>query len=149
MCKENRVRHKFRCLIRRIAEHHSLIASADRLDLGIIHLGLSRLKRLVNAHRNVGRLLVQRNHHGAGIAVKADLGTVVADLGHCLSYNTGNVEVCLCRNLTRYQYKACAACRLAGNTAHRILLHAGIQNRVGNRVADLVGMSFGHRFRSK
>ena len=53
----DRQRHELGRLVRRIAKHHALIARAD--GVGDIGLTFLRLKRLVNAECDVGRLLIK------------------------------------------------------------------------------------------
>ncbi len=140
--QRNRVRHVLRRLVRRIAEHHTLVAGAG---IQIVpHLAFLGLEGLVHAHGNVGRLLVKGYHDRAGIAVKAGLRIVVADFVHGLPHDGGNVELCLRRDLTGHKDEACAGCGLAGYAAHGILLHAGVEDGVRNGIADLVGMAFRH-----
>ncbi len=61
----------------------------------------------------------------------------------------GNRRSSWCSNLTCYKHKSCTACCLTCYTAHRILFHARIQNRVGNCIADFVRVSFCDGLRCK
>ena len=149
MRKGDRVRHIFFCLVCRITEHHALVTCADRFQLLVGHLVFLCFQRLVNAHRDVGGLLVDRNHNRAGIAVKAVLGLVVADFLYGVAHDFRDVHIRVGRDLACHKHKAGAACRLACHAAHRILCHQRIQDRVGNSVAHFVGMPFRYRFRSK
>ena len=149
VCKRDRIRHQLRSLVCRIAKHHTLVSGTDRLDLLITHLAFPRLQRFVNTHGNVRRLLVQCYHYRTGIAVKTDLGGSIPDLIHGLSHNACNIQVCLGGDLTGHQNKSGAARCLTGHAAHRILLHACIQNRIRHCITELIGMSFGYRFGSK
>ena len=74
---------------------------------------------------------------------------VVTDLVDCLSHDRRNIQLCLCGNLSGYQYKSGTACRLTSHTAHWILCHARIQNRIRNCIADFVRMSFCDGLRCK
>ncbi len=147
--KGNRIRHIFFRLIGRVTEHHTLIPCANRLQLLIRHRRFSRFQRLVHAHCNIGRLLVDGNHDGAGIAVKSILRFVIADFLYGVPYNLGNIHICGGCNLTGHQYKTGAACSLARHAAHGVLHHKRIQNGIGDGVAHLVGMSFRYGFRRK
>ena len=57
-------RHELRRLVAGVAEHHALVAGAARVD----------------ALADVGRLLVDRDQHAAGVAVEAHLAVGVADV---------------------------------------------------------------------
>jgi hypothetical protein len=57
--------------------------------------------------------------------------------------------MCLCGDLAGHKDKAGAGRSLAGDSAHRILRDAGIQDGIGDGIADLVGMSLGDRLRCK
>ena len=147
VCEIDGIRHVFRRLVGGIAEHHALIAGADRLDLRIGHLVLSRLKGLVHAHRDIRRLLIQRDKDRAGVRIEAFAGIVIADLPDRIADNLLIIYNSLGRDLAGHQDKTCAGSSLACHTAHGILCHAGIQNRIGYSIADFVGMSFCHRLR--
>ena len=147
VCEVDGIRHVFRRLVGGIAEHHALIAGADCLDLLIGHLILSRLERLVHAHRDIRRLLIQRDKDSAGICIKSLAGIVVADLPDRIADNLLIIHNSLGRDLAGHQDKTRAGSGLAGHTAHGILCHAGIQNRIGHSITDFVGMSLCHRLR--
>ena len=149
MCQRNSIRHVLLGFVGRITEHHALIARADGLQLLVGHLVLSGFQRLIYAHGDVRRLFVQCNKDGTGVRIKPFFRRVVADLPDGISDHLLVIDIRLGRNLSGHHDKAGAGCRLAGDTAHRILCHAGIQNRIGDIVADLVGMSFCYRLGCK
>ena len=73
----DRHRHEVVGVVARVTEHHSLVA---RADLVVDVAGAGRLlERLVDTHRDVGRLLVDRHDDAAGPAVDAVRGVGVAD----------------------------------------------------------------------
>src|SRR5438128_1664070 len=73
----DRHRHQVVRLVACVSEHHSLVAGANLVvDVADAVLDLARL---VDAHRDVGRLLVDRNDHAAGVAVEPVGLTVVPD----------------------------------------------------------------------
>ena len=80
LCEGDRIRHKLRSLIRCVAEHHSLVTGADGFDLLFGHFIFLRLISLVDAHRDIRRLLVHRNDDRTGVRVKSHFGVCVADL---------------------------------------------------------------------
>ena len=67
-------------LVGRVAEHHPLVAGADPVERIVVARVVLRLVRGVDALRDVGRLLVERDDHAAGLGVEAVLGARVADL---------------------------------------------------------------------
>ena len=118
-----------------VAEHHALVARALRL-LGV----------RVHAHRDVGRLPVDRGEHRAGAAVHAEGGVGVADALHRLAHEVGNVDVGLGGDLAGDDRHARGDQGLAGHPARRIPRQDGVEHRVGDLVGHLVGMAFGDRF---
>ena len=82
--ERDRQRHELRRLVAGVAEHHALIA---RAVIERVLAGLLALERVVDAEGNVGALLVDVRDDGAGLAVKAILGAVIADLAHGLAHD--------------------------------------------------------------
>ena len=119
MRQRNRQRHQLLGLIARIAEHHALIARAD----GEVSLRgtLLALKGVVNAECNVGGLLVDGGQDSAGVAVKAVLRAVVADLTNRVADNLRDVHIAGSGNLAHYLNHTGGAGGLAGYAGIRIL----------------------------
>ena len=139
-------RHQLRCLVAGIAEHHALVAGAV-IKLAVV-LSL-RLKRFVNAESDVGGLFVNVRDYAAGVAVKAVLCSVVADLTDDVSCDLGNIDIAARADLAHDVDKPRGSRGLAGNSAVGVLLKYCVQHRIGDLVADFVGMTFGHGFGSK
>ena len=137
--------HIFGRLVAGIAEHHALIA---RADVRASVLGAA-LERIVHAHGDVAGLLVERGQHGAGLAVKAVFGAVIADVEDFLARDFVDRHARSGADFAHDQHKASGGAALAGDVRIGILCEYGVQNGVGNLVADFVGMSFGHGFRGK
>ena len=144
----DRVRHQLGGLVRRIAEHHTLVAGAY---VGVLHAAarirgarLLCLQRLVDAHGNVRRLLIERDNDAAGVGVKSVFGARVSDLADRVTHGLLNVHIGFGRNLAHHKHQSGRDRRLAGDTAHRILRDHRVKHRVRNLVADLIGMPFGH-----
>ena len=94
----DRHRHEIVGLVARVAEHHALVA---RADLVVVVAGARLLlERLVDTHRDVGRLLVDRDDDAARLAVDAVLGVRVADLADGVAGEAGEVDVRLGADLT-------------------------------------------------
>ena len=139
-------RHQLRRLVAGVAEHHALVTGA------VVQLALAgglRLVALVHAQRDIAGLLVDVGDDGAGIAVKAAVGGVVADVQHHLPGDLGDIHIATGGDLAHDMDQAGGGAGLAGHAAVGILLEDRIQNRVGDLVADLIGMSLGNGFRSK
>ena len=113
------------------AEHQPLVAGAARVD----------------AHRDVGRLAVNRGQHGAGLGVEAELAARVADLGDGRADDLLVVHDGGRRDLAGDDRQAGRDERFARHAAGRVLRQNGVQNRIRDLIGDLVGMSLGDRFR--
>ena len=124
-----------------IAEHHALVSGAV-VKLAVV-LSL-RLKRFVNAESDVGGLFVNVRDYAAGFAVKAVLCPVVADLTDDVSCDLGNIDIAARADLAHDVDKPRGSRGLAGNSAVGVLLKYCVQHRIGDLVADLIGMSLGH-----
>ena len=144
--QRNGQRHELRRLVAGEAEHHALIARAvvERAVAGLL-----ALERLVDAEGDVRALLVDVCDDGAGLAVKAVFCAVVADLAHGLAHDLRDVHVAVGRDLTHDVHDAGRDRAFAGDAAVRVLRQNGVEDRVGDLVADLVGMSFRHGFGCK
>ena len=77
--EHDRQRHQLRASRRRVAEHHPLVAGADPVERVVVAGVVLHLEGGVDALRDVGRLLVERDDHAAGLGVEAVLGARVAD----------------------------------------------------------------------
>ena len=75
--QHDRQRHQLRGLVAGEAEHHALIAGAADVD----------------AHRDVARLLADRDQHRRGVAVEAEAGVGVADLAQRRAHQARKVDL--------------------------------------------------------
>ena len=116
-----------------VAEHHALVAGSAG----------------VYAHGDIAGLLIDAGDDGAGIRVEAVKCVIVADRGHHAAHQGLEVDVCLGRDLAGNDHQAGGGKGFARHTAEGILREAGIEDRVGNLVGDLIGMPFGHRLGRK
>ena len=146
-------------------EHHALVASAE--DVELVRAVFLELGTRIDALGDVGALLVYRVDDTAGVAVKAELGARVADLANGLAHNLVDVDVGLRADLARDHDQTRARHGLAGNAGvlgiggHAVggnvtrlgeldfLGENRVEDGIGDLVADLVGMSLGHGFRSE
>ena len=136
--------HEFRGLVAGVAEHHALVAGA--VFEAVALLAFLELEGLVNAHGDVAGLLVDGGDDGAGVAVKAVGGVVVADLAHDLARDLRDVHIAAGGDLAHDVDHARGGGALTGDVALRVLLEYRVQHRVGDLVADLVGMALGDGF---
>ncbi len=91
--ERDRHRHQLGRLVGRVAEHHALVAGPGQVELVVVgHVG-AHLVGAVDALGDVGRLLVDRVHHRARVAVEAVEGVVVADPAHRLAGDLVHVDV--------------------------------------------------------
>jgi len=93
---------------------------------------------------DVGGLAVDGGDDGAGVAVEALEGIVIADLADRLADQGLEVDVGLGGDLTGDDDEAGAGEGLAGDAALGVFGEAGVEDGVGDLVGDLVGMTFGH-----
>ena len=143
--QSDRQRHQFRGVGAGIAEHQALVASTLPVDLVLraVHSGLARR---VDALGDVGRLRTDRHVHAAGRAVEPLGGRVVADGQHGVADDLRDVRVGRRGHLTGHVDLAGGDHRLDGDPAGAVLAEQLVQDRVADRVTDLVRVSFGDRF---
>ena len=122
------------------AEHHALVAGA-----GVA----GQVVGAVHAHGDVAGLLVDGGEDGAGVAVEAGLGAVIADAPQRLAGHGRDVHIAAGGDFAHHQHHAGGGGALTGHAGHGVLGQNGVQHAVGNLVADLVGMTFGHGFGGK
>ena len=129
-----------------ITEHHALVAGTGFF---LSSLAFLSFQRFVNAHSDIRGLLVDRNQHAAGVAVKAEFSTVVADVVDGFAGNVCDINIALGRNFTENVNLTGSNDSFASNTAFRILSQDGIKHSIGNLVCYFIGMTFGNGFGSK
>ena len=124
--------HQFRRLVRRVAEHQTLVARPllGRL-LAFRGLGIHAL-RDVGALRGDG---VQDQHP---VRVKDIVVMRVTDLADRLAGNRIEVRLRLGRDFTAHHDQVALGVGLAGHAAARVLRQAGVQHRIGNGIAHFV-----------
>ena len=139
--------HEIGRLVARVAEHHSLVAGALAVQFGVDVVLGAHLEGLVDPHGDVGRLLVDRDDHAAGVAVEALAGVVVADLVDGRASELGDVDVGRGGDLTCHDDEPRGEQGLASHPGHRVGGDDGIEYGVGNLVGHLVRVTLGHRLR--
>ena len=123
-----------------VAEHQALIAGAllvERIDVRGV---LADLFGVVDTLRDVGRLRAERHQHAAGTAVEARLSPVVADVEDPLASDCRDIRVGGSRDLTGDHHGAGGHQGLDRHSAVRIIGQQGVEDCVGNRIRDLVGV---------
>ena len=141
--EHDRKGHQFLRLVRRVTEHHSLVAGADPVERIVVTRVVLHLVRRIHALRDVGRLLVERNDDAAGRRVEAPLGVGVANLRDPFPHELGNVDVDVGGDLTGDDDEPGGDQRLAGNAPLGILRQNGVEDRVRDLVGDLIGVPLG------
>ena len=144
--QSNRHRKVFRCFIGSIAEHHSLIASADII---LVSLGLFCFKRFINAHSDIRRLFINGNVDADTISIKAIMCICITDFTNRISYNFRNRYIGRCCDFTKDMYLSSRNRRFTSNSAIRILFQDCVKNCIRNLIGNFIRMSFCYRFRSK
>ncbi len=97
----------------------------------------------VDALGDVGALGVERDLHGAGLAVEALDRGVVADLEHAVAGDAGDVDVRLGGDLAADQHHAGGHEGLRGNAALGVFGQQRVEDAVADLVGDLVRVSLG------
>ena len=138
LCQGQGQGHQFRRLVAGVAEHHALVTGAvAQLAVGALLV----LQGFVHAHGDVGGLLVDGGNHGTGVAVKAVLAPVIANVPDHLPGDVGDVHIAAGGDLAHHVDQSGAGRGLAGHAAVGVLLQNGVQDGVGDLVADLVGVA--------
>ena len=143
--ERDRQGHQLRRLLRRVAEHHALVARAGDIELVIVGRVGAALVGGVDALGDVGGLLVDRVDHRARIRAEPEVGVRVADPPDRVPRDVLDVDVRGGRDLTRHDHEPGVHQRLARDTAHRVIAHHRVQNPIGDLIGDLVRMTLGHR----
>ena len=143
--ERDRQRHQLRRLVGRVADHEPLVAGADPVEGSSSPGSCCTSKARVDAAGDVGRLLVERDDHGAGLGVEPVLGAGVADRRDPLAHEPRDVDVRAGRDLARDDHEPGRDERLAGDPPERIVGEHRVEHRVGDLVGDLVGMALGDR----
>jgi hypothetical protein len=141
--KPDRHRHERVGLVARVAEHHSLVARAHFVVR--IGVALALLHRLVDTHRDVGRLFVDGDDDAAGLAVDAERGVGVADAVDRVAGDARDVDVRLRADLTGDHAQAGGHEGLARHPPVRILREDCVEDAVADRVGHLVRVALGDR----
>ena len=136
----DRRRHERGRLVRRVAEHHPLIAGA--LLLGLL---------AVDALRDVRALAVERAHVVERVPAEALGGPVVADVLHNAAGDLLRVDRIepLAGDLAHVDHEPWPAHGLAGHVGAGVLGEAGVQHGVRDLVCHFVGVSFRNRLGSE
>ena len=146
VCQRNRQRHQLWGIVAGKAEHHALVAGAVVL---LAAGSFFCFQRLVNAHGDVAGLFVNRGDNAAGIAVKAEFCTVVADFADDFACQMRDIDIAVGADLTHNHDHTGGNGSFAGNTAVRVFFEDSVEHCIGDLVTDFVGMSFGDRLGGK
>ena len=141
--EHDRERHQLVRLAARVAEHHPLVAGADAVDR--VGFAVLRLEGLLDALRDVGGLLVDRDHHTARLGIEAVLRARVADVADRVAHDRPHIDVRLGGDLARDDHEARRDQRLAGDAGVHVVRDDGVEDGVGDLVGDLVRVAFGDR----
>ena len=131
----DRQRHERLRLATCETEHEPLVAGA---------LLLVQTGSLGDALCDVGALLIERDQDGTAPSVESLRRIVVADAGHRLAHDLGNVDIPVARDLAGDNGHAGRHHRLARNARVRIHGDHRVENGVGNLVGQLVRVAHRH-----
>ena len=153
MCEHDRRRHQLLRFVARKTEHQSLIARA------LFGVAFAFRFGLVDALRNIGRLIGDDIGEENFVGVKnvvlmdvADFRDRIAD--DLIDVENGSERLALLlqfrnRDLAADDDHVAFCVGLAGNAAVFILLQTGIENGIGDGVANFVGVTFTDRLGGK
>ncbi len=133
MREADRCRHQDFGFVAGIAEHQALVTGALVFRLGAVH-----------ALGDVYRLFADDVHHGAGGAVEANVGTVVADVDDDFAHQVFQVDPGRRSDFAGDDGDTGLDQGFAGYAGVFVLGDDGIKDSVRNLVGDLVRMPFGH-----
>jgi hypothetical protein len=85
----------------------------------------------------------------ASFKIEANILIGIAYILNGFSNDSLNVKFCGGSNFTHYVNRIGGAKGFTRNTRHRVRCKYSIKNRIGNFIANLVGMSLGYRLRGK
>src|SRR6185369_15927083 len=103
----------------------------------------------IHALRDVRRLLVVSDQHGATLVVDAVFGVVVADTLDGFARNLNIIHVRVRGDLAGEHHQTGVAQGFSGDAGFGILGQDGVQDGIGNLIGDLVRVAFGNGFRGK
>ena len=133
-------RHELVGLVARVAEHHPLIARA---------LFLVEPLAFGDPLRNVGRLAHQFHEDSAGVAVEALVRMVVTDVERHPARHAHVIHLALAGDLPRDDDQVVLDQGLARHPAVGVLGQVGVEHRIRDLIAHLVGMSLRNRLRGE
>ncbi len=107
----DRERHQRRRLVAGIAEHHALVTGT---------LVQVLVRRVVDAARDIRRLVAVAHHHRAAVGVEAQLGIVVADAAHRVAGDLGEVVPVAGGDLAGHDDEAGGDQRFRGHPGRRL-----------------------------
>ena len=141
--EHDRCGHQLRCLVAGVAEHEALVAGA--LLGGLFTSGFLG----VNALRDVLALLGDRFGDDHFVGVENVVVVDVADFPDGLTHDLFEIEFGVGRDFTGQHYHVAFDQRFAGHAAFFVLAQAGVEDGVGNGVANFVGVAFADRLGGK
>ena len=133
--------HQLRRLVAGVAEHQALVTGT--LLGGLLARGLLG----VDALGDVGRLLRDQHVHEHPVGMEHVVVVDVADLADAVARDLDEIELGLGGDLAADDHHVRLHVGFAGDAAELVLCEARIEDRVGNRVGDFVGVTFADGFR--
>ena len=137
-------RHQLIGFVAGKADHHPLVSGAGG-PAGGAGGAAPFLQGGGHAGADVGRLLAHMGDDAAGVAVDAVLHIGVANLPHHPPGDGVEVDGRLGGHFAGDHNQVLGRHRFAGHAAHRVIPQRRVQHRIGNLVAQLVGVALGDR----
>ena len=102
------------------------------------------LLRLAYSHINISGLLVNGNHHSAGLIIKAIFGISVTNIAHYFPHYSRNINITSGSNLSHDYHQTGGSGYFTGYSAIRVLSQNGVQNSIGYLVTKFIRVPFGN-----
>ena len=138
-------RHEVVVVVAGVAEHHSLVAGAQCIELIFSARTRTVLVADVDASGDVGTLLAERHQHGTRRAIETLGPVVVANVENRLTRHRRDIHHGRGRDLAGHHAQTSGQEGLTGDASVGVLRQDGVEDTVRDLVSDLVGVAFGHR----
>jgi len=134
-------RHQLLSLISGIAEHVTLITSTNFLG-GLGAVAVDRVS-------NLRALLSNRDNDGASLVIESLVGIIKPDLGNGGTGNLLVIDQTIAADLTNNENSSGGGGTLTGNLGMGVDSEGGVEDTIGNLIAQFVGVTRGHTLRSE
>ncbi|KAL4273017.1 hypothetical protein GQ457_13G023280 [Hibiscus cannabinus] len=133
--------HQFRSLVGGVAKHMALVTGADLLG--------TLTEMTMDTLSDIRALLLDINQHSAVVGIETDISGCETDVPAGVPDDLLVIHIGFCSDFTKDHHHVGLGAGLASDLAVGILRQAGVEDRIGDLIAELVGMSLVNRLRGK